>query len=63
MFLYIVDSKYLPWTSWSDCSVSCGPGTRVRNRICQPSFGGGEECPNDFESENEACMLDKCFSK
>ena len=53
----------MPWTSWSDCSVSCGPGTRVRNRICQPSFGGGEECPNDFESENEACMLDKCFSK
>ena len=59
-----VDSKYLPWSGWSDCSVSCGPGTRNRMRVCLPAKGGGRNCANGpIETEVEKCQLDLCPSK
>ena len=29
------------WAEWSDCSSSCGPGQRVRQRSCS-SLGAGQ---------------------
>ncbi|XP_076806101.1 uncharacterized protein LOC143449687 isoform X2 [Clavelina lepadiformis] len=30
--------RYNPWTEWSGCSVSCGPGFQERTRICLGDF-------------------------
>ena len=30
------DGYWLPWGTWSACSVSCGVGHRKRTRICVP---------------------------
>ncbi|XP_069798458.1 hemicentin-1 [Narcine bancroftii] len=56
-----VDGKWIPWISWSACSVSCGGGTRQRSRICSdpsPQYGGryceGTDIQMDF------CNTDSC---
>ena len=38
-----VDGNWSPWSDYSYCSVTCGFGTRTRQRICNnppPQFGG-----------------------
>jgi len=51
------------WAPWSNCTLSCGAGTRKRNRVqlASASFGG-KECiggPNDTEVCNELqCPVD-----
>ncbi|XP_062920094.1 hemicentin-1 isoform X2 [Mobula hypostoma] len=56
-----VDGKWIPWVSWSACSVSCGGGTRQRARTCSnptPRYGGryceGSDVQMDF------CNSDPC---
>uniref|UniRef100_A0A7E4VF62 Apple domain-containing protein n=1 Tax=Panagrellus redivivus TaxID=6233 RepID=A0A7E4VF62_PANRE len=38
------------WASWSACNSQCGPGSKVRSRICQVDvpFNGGLAFPTDF---------------
>ena len=44
------------WTSWSDCSVMCGDGTRERTRDCVSSnCGVTSGCSGDL-SESECCV-------
>ncbi|MED6265952.1 hypothetical protein CHARACLAT_030679 [Characodon lateralis] len=38
-----VDGRWLPWSSWSNCSSGCG-GVKVRHRDCIPPRDGGEHC-------------------
>ena len=38
------------WTEWSECSTTCGKGTRNRTRTCQGPF----ECKGE-DTETEAC--------
>ena len=38
------------WTEWSECSTTCGKGTRNRTRTCQGPF----ECIGE-DTETEAC--------
>ncbi|XP_053356007.1 spondin-1a [Clarias gariepinus] len=49
-----------PWSDWSDCSVTCGKGTRTRQRILKSPVELGE-CSEDLE-QVEKCMLPECPS-
>ena len=63
MFLIFVsvDGQWVDWMQWSGCSVTCGPGTRTRQRLCldpRPS-NGGSDCAGSA-SETEDCEIIRC---
>lgn len=56
-----IHGKYSEWGGWFSCSVTCGGGTRSRNRTCTnppPQFGG-QECSGDSEN-SESCNTENC---
>ena len=55
-----VDCKVDDWTSWSQCSKTCGGGTRKRSMdIIKEPKNGGAPCPQKLDEEEE-CNTDKC---
>ena len=56
-FLYIaqfkVDGDWSEWTTWDDCSTTCGSGKKARTRICNnptPTM--------DFSAKNQTPTMD-----
>lgn len=47
-----------PWSDWSDCSVTCGKGTRTRQRMLKSPAELGD-C-NEELKQVEKCMLPEC---
>ncbi|KAM4617923.1 spondin-1 isoform 1-T1 [Discoglossus pictus] len=47
-----------PWSDWSDCSVTCGKGTRTRQRMLKSPAELGD-C-NEELKQMEKCMLPEC---
>ena len=49
------------WSDWSDCTVSCGSGTKTRTRTCtspEPSYSG-RTCSGDLE-DSRSCANKPC---
>eukprot|EP00058_Branchiostoma_floridae_P028482 XP_002613973.1 hypothetical protein BRAFLDRAFT_67461 [Branchiostoma floridae] len=64
-----VDGGWSPWTSWSNCSETCGNGSRNRSRRCDlplPQHGGAN-CTGDAKQsqacgQDQACYVDGVWS-
>ena len=62
----IVDCKWVPWSKWSACLSTCGPGTRSRKLHGIPPEYGGLGCWDAegntirYKTEEEACTVRAC---
>lgn len=57
-----VDGGWGAWiTSGSECSVTCGRGSRIRIRSCSnpAPVNGGQDCPGAVY-ESKSCLLKEC---
>ena len=58
---FLVDGNWTEWSNFTDCSLSCGNGTRDRFRYCTNPMPmhGGEYCLGE-NNEREHCNEDPC---
>lgn len=54
-----VDCVLSPWTSWSQCSVSCGLGSLFRQRSILRDARSGGSC-GGAQFDSRACFLQAC---
>eukprot|EP00058_Branchiostoma_floridae_P020606 XP_002606096.1 hypothetical protein BRAFLDRAFT_88006 [Branchiostoma floridae] len=57
-----VNGNWAAWSSWSDCTATCGDGVRTRDRTCtDPApYGDGTECDGQG-TEVEHCSIPPCI--
>ena len=59
-FLALVDCVVGNWSTWGDCSQSCGEGLQERGReILVQSDYNGIACPSDL-AEMQFCIIEDC---
>ncbi|KAL4223846.1 hypothetical protein ACF0H5_017311 [Mactra antiquata] len=56
-----VDGVWTAWTTWTQCSVTCGGGTHTRTRSCSYPDGvpHGNTC-NGLSKATQTCNTNKC---
>ena len=60
LFFQGIDSVWQEWGQWSECSTSCGNGSKVRARACsEPAFGGNDTCVGN-STETIDCLRSEC---
>ena len=63
-WLHFPDGNWGPWSDFTTCSVSCGNGTKRRERHCNnpPKSGNGTYCSLDGSRGTEVmpCSLQSC---
>ena len=55
----LVNCQWHAWDQWTDCTKTCGGGTRTRSRGTVPAQHGGKECEGK-STETEACNTNPC---
>lgn len=58
---FLVDGSWSSWKLWNSCTVTCGGGSRIRNRSCDdpaPLFAG-KPCSGSGQ-ETEICNSKSC---
>ena len=61
--LFAVHGKYSPWSEFTPCSKTCGPGLHSRYRTCtdpRPTHGGKNCSKQEPTSEMTSCIDRKC---
>ena len=56
-----IDGGWSSWQSWGECSMSCGTGVQIRQRVCNnpaPEHGGAD-CP-DSSTDSQSCLVGSC---
>lgn len=62
VYFLLVNGGWGKWGRWSECSVTCGPGMRSRERKCDSPKpeNGGEPCNETERVEEEKCNKQNC---
>ena len=59
--LYLtVPGNWTDWTTWSDCSTTCGGGVSIRTRDCDTSWIPGLKAPCEGEEEGAGTESQPC---
>ena len=59
----IEPSNLTPWSDWTSCSETCGPGTTTRTRKCEedPNCPAeNDDCDGAKLSETDDCQTECC---
>ncbi|CAJ1389747.1 unnamed protein product, partial [Effrenium voratum] len=57
----VQDCVYNDWQKWSECTETCGGGSRHRTRTVKTeAANGGQECKQDEKKQTEDCHTQEC---
>ncbi|XP_058951792.2 A disintegrin and metalloproteinase with thrombospondin motifs adt-1 isoform X1 [Pocillopora verrucosa] len=58
-----INGRWTLWSTWEDCSKTCGSGTKARRRSCSnpPPQHGGQACTGPSK-QTKSCLLKDCPS-
>jgi len=54
-----VDCEWHEWSTWTDCTATCGLGSRTRSRDKKDAAHGGVECEGE-NNDSEDCKIQNC---